>query len=71
MDHPVTAIFAPILKLATTRLKLLLKDNIHLLDGYRNSDVHKLVSNFKLCNYFVEADLEKQDRQTDNVLLEF
>ncbi|BBZ90074.1 polyprotein [Brown algae endornavirus 2] len=66
----VAAIYSPIFMEVKKRLKFLLKEHIIYADGYKASDLSKVLSTIRAGKYYYESDLKKQDRQTDKPLLD-
>jgi len=65
----VCAIMAYAAKELKSRLKSLLKNNIIYADGLTPEELALVVSNSKPCDWIIESDLEKQDRQTDEHII--
>lgn len=68
--YAVAAIFAPVFLEAKRRLKVALNKKTIYADGLKPSELSDLVRQFPEGDLFFENDLEKQDRQTDDAIIE-
>jgi hypothetical protein len=68
--YAVAAIFSPIFLEAKNRLKHLLNNKTIYSDGLSPQDLNKILCTFDYAEYFYENDLSKQDKQTDDHLIE-
>jgi len=69
-SYGICAIFAAVFLEAKNRLKTLLRTEIHYADGYRPDELCKLARTIPGPSCFFEDDLAKQDRQTDQQILD-
>lgn len=66
----MAALFSPIFTEAKKRIKQLFNSKIIYSDGLTPDEVAAYVRNVKDGNWFYENDLSKQDRQTDEHILD-
>jgi hypothetical protein len=68
----IAAIYSSVFKEAKTRLKSLLKSNVLYTDGLRPDQVSDVLRKISLNGrkWFVENDLKKQDRQTNQAMID-
>jgi hypothetical protein len=66
----IAAIFSEIFKSAKTRLKSLMAYDVIYADGLTPQEINDKLSNIPVCKYFVDSDAHRQDRQTDNEIIE-
>jgi hypothetical protein len=66
----VAAIFSPIFTRAKQRLKAALSKRVIYADGHTPAELSAFLRSVKNVEYFYENDLTKQDRQTDQAILE-
>lgn len=67
--YAVSALYSVVFKELKQRLKKLLCDKALYTDGFRPDEINQYINNFQGGQYYFENDLSKQDRQTDEPLL--
>nr|QDW65432.1 polyprotein [Rhizoctonia solani endornavirus 5] len=68
--YGLAAIYSPVFLEAKKRLKQLLKDTVIYADGYTANELSARLRQVSGTTRFFESDLAKQDRQTDNEMLD-
>jgi len=63
-------VFSPIFIEAKRRLKCLLNNKTIYTDGMKPDDIARLLRNYEKAKCFYANDLTKQDRQTDEPLID-
>lgn len=69
-NYAVAALFSPIFLEIKNRLKNLLDPKIIYTDGMTPKEINHYLNQFTGVKFFMEDDLEKQDRQTDKPVIE-
>jgi hypothetical protein len=68
--YAIASLFSPIFVELKRRLKLILREGIMYTDGMTAEQISDYTRLTRRVKWFLEDDLTKQDRQTDDVLLE-